>query len=118
MWTPGFTEIRLPIMHLFCLNKTDAFLSCLFDLQGRVLPEDPQNTQTHSITTVSNLRPTPPTHSVNVLIRGFIMTHILTIKQHLETPPETLCHTTCVFGFLSLRGHDRPAYDGFSPEFI
>lgn len=48
MWTPGFTEIRLPIMHLFCLNKTDAVLSCLFDLQGRVLPEDPQNTQTHS----------------------------------------------------------------------
>lgn len=33
------------------------------------------------------------------------MTHILTIKQHLETPPETLCHTACVFGLLSLRGH-------------
>lgn len=46
MWTPGLTEIRLPIMPL--TNKTDAFLSCLFDLQGRVLPEDPQNTQTHS----------------------------------------------------------------------
>lgn len=54
-------------------------------------------THKHTLTTVSNLRPTPPTHSVNVLIRGFIMTHILTIKQHLETPPETLSHSVCVW---------------------
>ena len=76
----------------------DTFLSCLFDLQRRVLPEDPQNTHTcthththtHTHTAASKLRTkrrTPPTnthtHTVNLLIRGYILSHILTIKQHL-----------------------------------